>query len=146
MNCVEMIEKETTAAPTTNTVRFPNGILGFEQIKDYLLVANPAEQPFAWLKVADDAGLAFVVIDPFLVARDYYPNIPQADVAFLGLKSAEDAMLLAIVTIHDNGRATMNLKGPIVINRHTHTGKQVILANAGEFSVQYPLPVADTAS
>lgn len=146
MNCAEMIEIETTVAPTTNTVRFPAGLLGFEQIKDYLLVANPAEHPFVWLKVATDAGLAFVVVDPFIVAPDYHPDIPPADVAFLGLKSADDAMLLAIVTIHGNGQATMNLKGPIVINRHTHTAKQVIITNAANYSVQHALPVADSAA
>lgn len=146
MNCAEMIEIETTAAPATNTVRFPAGLLGFEQIKEYLMVANPGEQPFVWLKVANDAGLAFVVVDPFIVAPDYRPDIPPADVAFLGLNSAADAMLLAIVTIQGNGRATMNLKGPVVINRHTHTAKQVIITNAAEYSVQHPLPVADAAA
>jgi flagellar assembly factor FliW len=28
-----------------------------------------------------------------------------------------------------------------VINRHSHIGKQVIIANAADYSVQHPLPV-----
>jgi len=35
------------------------------------------------------------------------------------------------------------LKGPIVINRHTHIGKQVIITNAADYSVHHPLPVAE---
>ena len=54
---------------------------------------------------------------------DYQPDIPQADVEFLKLKQADDALLLGIVTVHDDQRATVNLKGPIVINRHTHVGQ-----------------------
>jgi flagellar assembly factor FliW len=146
MKCAEMIETETTVAPTASLVRFPAGLLGFEPIKDYRLVANPEEHPFLWLKAANDAGLAFVVVNPFMVAPDYRPDIPPADVAVLGLQSAEDAVLYAIVTLHGSGRATLNLKGPIVINRHTHAARQVILANAGDYSVQHALPLADAAA
>lgn len=144
MKCAEIMENETTVAPATHLVRFPAGLLGFEQIKDYLLVANPVEQPFAWLKVADNNGLAFVVINPFIVVPDYQPDIPTADATFLGLNRAQDAILLAIVTIQGD-QATMNLKGPIVINRHTHIAKQVIATNAAAYSVQHPLPMADAA-
>jgi flagellar assembly factor FliW len=108
-----------------------------------VLLANPDEKPFAWLKVADNKSLAFVVIDPFVVVPDYKPDIPQSDVDFLELKEANDALLLGIVTIHDHNRATMNLKGPVVINRHSHIGKQVILANASDYLVEHLLPVAE---
>ena len=144
MNCADIIDTERPAAPLDNKVRLPMGILGFEQIKDYVLLANPAEDPFAWLQVEANVALAFIVIDPFLVMPDYQPDIPQSDVEFLGLTEAADARLLNIVTIHSPNHATVNLKSPIVINRHTHTGKQVVLANASDFSVQHPLPVAQT--
>jgi flagellar assembly factor FliW len=146
MKCPDTIEMETSTTPMGNQVKLPMGILGFEKIKDYLLLADPAEAPFAWLRVADNASLAFVVINPFSVLPDYAPDIPEADVEFLGIKESADAMLLNIVTIHGAGRATVNLKGPVVINRTTHIAKQVIIANAGEYSVQHPLPVAEVAA
>lgn len=146
MKCAESIELETPPAPTGHPVRLPMGLLGFEQIKDYILVINPGEEPFAWLRVEDNAALAFVVIDPFVVLPDYKPDIPPADVEFLGLKDADDALLLGIVTVNGASHATVNLKGPVVINRHTHTGKQVIITNAANYSVQHPLPVADNAA
>lgn len=143
MKCAEMIETEAVVTTTRrDAVRMPAGLLGFEQIKDFVLVTNPDEEPFAWLQVEDNSALAFIVMDPFLAQPDYQPDIPQADVEFLKLKQANDALLLSIVTIHDDQQATVNLKGPIVINRHTHTGKQVIIANAGSYSVKHPLPVA----
>ena len=145
MKCAEMIEAQTPATTQRDVVRMPNGMLGFEQIKDYVLVSNPDEKPFAWLQVEDNVALAFVVIDPFVALADYQPDIPQADVEFLKLKQADDALLLGIVTIYDNQQATVNLKGPIVINRHTHTGKQVIIANASAYSIKHPLPVVGAA-
>jgi flagellar assembly factor FliW len=143
MKCAELTEPEITArTPHKNIVRIPTGLLGFEQIKDYVLTTNPDEEPFAWLHVEDNTALAFVVIDPFVVLPDYKPDIPKVDVEFLQLKEAKDALLLGIVTINDHQPPTVNLKGPIVINRHTHTGKQVIIANAANYSVKHPLPVA----
>lgn len=135
-NCVET---ESAATVAVSDVRLPMGLLGFEQMKDYLLIANPAEEPFGWLQIKGETSLAFVVINPFLIVPDYRPDIPQADVEFLGLNNSEDAMLLNIVTVHKADQATINLKGPIVINRNTGVGKQVVLANASDYSVQHPL-------
>ena len=142
MKCENTIEVETPATTPGNQIRLPAGILGFEQFTDYMLLADPAEMPFAWLRVAEGASLAFIVINPFIAVPDYAPDIPEADVEFLGLKDPNDALLFNIVTLRGPDRATLNLKGPIVINRHTHMGKQVILANAGNYSVEHPLPVA----
>jgi flagellar assembly factor FliW len=36
----------------------------------------------------------------------------------------------------------MNLKGPIVVNRFTLIGKQVVIANASQYSLQHPIVVA----
>jgi flagellar assembly factor FliW len=146
MKCAEMIETETPAVGRRDLVRMPNGMLGFEEIKDYVLTSNPEEHPFAWLQVQDNCALAFVVMDPFLALPEYQPDIPQADVDFLKLKQADDALLLGVVTIHDDQRATVNLKGPIVVNRHTHVAKQVIIANAAAYSVTHPLPLAEAGN
>jgi len=143
MKCLTLTETEMPEVATTNEVRLPTGLLGFEHLKDYLLVAKPGEEPFLWLQVRDDGPLAFVVVNPFLIAPDYQPDIPQADVAFLGIEDPEDAVLLNIVTLHSGGNATVNLKGPIVVNRHTMIGKQVVLANASEYAVHHPLPLVE---
>ena len=143
MNSVSTFETEITAAPTVTEVRLPMGLLGFEQIKGYLLIANPGEEPFEWLQVKDNAALAFVVIDPFLVLPDYQPDIPQADVEFLGLQDPHDALLFSIVTVHNPKQATVNLKGPVIFNRRTMVGKQVVLANANIYSIQHPLAVGE---
>lgn len=145
MNCDNPIEAELQTAPVACEVRLPMGLLGFEQIKQYLLVSDPAEEPFRWLRVKDNPSLAFVVVEPFIAVPDYHPDIPEPDVEFLGLARPEEAALYSIVTLHAGQRATINLKGPIVINRNTGIGKQVIIANAANYSVQHPLPETEPA-
>jgi flagellar assembly factor FliW len=140
-NCIETEPVATVASE----VRLPMGLLGFEKMKDYLLIANPGEEPFGRLQVKGDTSVAFVVLNPFLIVPDYHPDIPEADVDFLGLHDPQDAMVLNIVTVHKEGHATMNLKGPIVINRNSGIGKQVVIANGTDYSVQHPLLVAEEA-
>ena len=127
-------------------VRMPAGLMGFEQMKDYLLIAKPGEAPFRWLQVKGNTSLAFVVIEPFFFLPDYRPDIPQADVDYLGLLSPDDAAVYVIVTVSGPCRATANLKGPIVINRNTGLAKQVVIANAAQYSVLHPLPVNGNAA
>ena len=127
-------------------VRIPAGLLGFEHMKDYLLIAKAGEAPFHWLQVKNNPSLAFVVIEPVYFMPDYQPDIPQADVDFLDLSSPDDAAVYVIVTVGGSRHATANLKGPIVINRNTGLAKQVVIANAAQYSVQHPLPVNGNAA
>jgi flagellar assembly factor FliW len=143
MKFAENIEIAALPAEAKHTVRLPLGLLGFERVKEVLLLANPTEAPFLWLQLPDDASLAFLVVNPFLIAPDYSPDIPGEDAEFLGLRGPEEALLFNIVTLHGSSQATVNLKGPIVLNRRTLTGKQVVLNNAAEYSVQHPLPVVN---
>jgi flagellar assembly factor FliW len=144
MKFAEPIESatEVMTVQTENIIQFPLGLLGFEQIKKFVLLSNPDEAPFRWLQVLNDSSLAFLVISPFEVDPAYAPNLPDNDTEFLGLESPEDALVYNIVTLHRNGSATVNLKGPIVVNRHTFIGKQVVPLNAPELPLQHPLPVS----
>ena len=148
MNTLELIEPETRATngmaarhQPKDVIRLPLGLLGFERVKNYVLLTNASEEPFMWLQMLEDAKHAFLVVSPAVAAPDYRPDINEQDVAFLGLTAPEDAIIVNIVTLRQ-GRATVNLKGPIVINRHTLVGKQVIPNNAQSFSVRHPLNVS----
>lgn len=111
-------------------IRLPLGLLGFENVKQYALLANPAEEPFMWFQLLDDSKRAFLVAPPSRLVADYQPDINDDDVEFLEIKEPADAFLLNIITIQNGKPSTINLKGPLVINRHTLIGKQVIPNNA----------------
>jgi len=143
MNAAVFAEHPTEEVANRTSAQFPLGLLGFESIKHFELLANPGEAPFRWLQAAGDPGLAFLVVPPFEVLADYSPDISPEDVRFLGLDSPADVLMFNIVTLRANGRATVNLKGPLVLNRHTLRGKQVVLANGADYALQHPLPAAD---
>jgi flagellar assembly factor FliW len=72
---------------------------------------------------------------------DYEPEVFDEDAAALGLAGPEDALVLNIVCVQPGNPldTTVNLVGPVIINRRTGIGKQVVLANHGRFSARHPL-------
>lgn len=142
MKTAELVAPAPRGKNGQSIIKLPHGLLGFEKFKNYVLLSNPQEEPFLWLQMVDNGGKAFLVVSPFLVKPDYQPDIAEADVEFLGLTNPEDALIYNICTIKGPGQATINLKGPVVINRHTLIAKQVIPNNALQFSTCHPIPVA----
>lgn len=143
MNTCDTLELETMAVRKENIIHLPMGLLGFENIKKYVLLSEPEDAPFHWLQVLDDSRLAFLVLSPFEVLPDYQLNLSDEDVEFLKLASPEDALVYNTVTVHPGGRTTINLKGPIVLNRFSLRGKQVVLTHPAGYSLQHPLPIAE---
>ncbi len=142
METAETKVSAPSQVPPEQIVRLPLGLFGFERVKEYLLLSDPAEEPFLWLQARGDATLAFLVVPPQLAVPSYIPSISPEDGAFVGATDASELSLLCIVTLRGAGKATLNLKGPVVLNRRTWVAKQVIPVNASEYSVQHPLPVA----
>ncbi len=125
-----------------DVIRLPYGRLGLEGVKNYVLLANPHEAPFMWFQMLEDARRSFLVVTPSLVVADYHPEFNEGDAEFLEVDGPGDAFLISIVTLRPHSQATVNLKGPIVINRRTLVGKQVIPNNAAGYSLKHPLSVS----
>jgi flagellar assembly factor FliW len=108
---------------------FPQGLFGFEELTDYVLL-DAERQPFYWLQSLDREQIAFVLINPFLIRSDYEVNIGNDELAEIGIDSPEKTLIFTIVTIPPDGEPmTVNLQGPLAINRDTRRGKQAILTD-----------------
>lgn len=142
MNTEAVLEPEVCELNDQVIIDLPFGLLGFERVKKYIVLARPQEAPFMWMQMMDNTRKAFLIVSPFIVLPEYQPDIPTADAEYLGLNEPADALVYAICTLRGPGRATANLRGPLVINRHTMIGKQIIPNNAPSFALDYPLPVA----
>lgn len=106
---------------------FPRGLLGFETFQNYVLL-DAERQPFYWLQSMDVERIAFVLLDPFVFRPDYEVSIDDEELGEIGVTSPGKALIFSIVTIPGDGEPmTANLQGPLVINRETRQGKQVIL-------------------
>jgi len=124
-----------------STLAFPNGLFGFESARDLTLVQSDSEHPFGWLECKGEQGPSFLVVEPQDVGQAYQPEISREDAAALGLGGRDDTLVLAVVTHHDNGRLTLNLKSPIIINLKRGTGRQIIPRNVSAFTSQFPLEI-----
>jgi len=115
-------------------LHFAGGLPGFPDARRFVLLRLGDEtSPFSMLRSLDDeVDLEFVVTHPALFFPDYEPEIDDDTAARLELQSADDALLLVIVTVGDPVAAsTANLLGPIVVNRHTRAAAQAVLGNSG---------------
>jgi flagellar assembly factor FliW len=109
-------------------ITMPSGPLGFENSTRFCLIQPRAGASFRWLQSIEEPALAFVVVDPSEYFTDYEIEIGESDVQKLQLTSEEDALVLAILTIRDNGHSvSANLAAPIVVNSKNLTGAQIVL-------------------
>lgn len=122
-----------------DVILFPQGIPGFEQNREYVIVSIPEYIPFEWLVAVDGSKLRFAIVNPLLFRPDYSPNILKEQLEELEIKHPDDILLYTIVTIkEDPFESTANLIGPIIINRKKRIGKQIIIDDE-RYSVREPI-------
>jgi flagellar assembly factor FliW len=128
----------------TKIIDMRDGILGFEHLKKFVLHREDEKNPFWWFQSLDEGTVAFVVINPFIAKVDYEPVLDDYDTRLLGIKSVEDVVMLAIVTIRQTPfSVSVNLRAPIVINAKKRIAKQVVLEDTAH-PIQYYLKPADS--
>ncbi len=127
-------------APPSLELRFASGIVGFPEHRRGEIFHLPDQLPFQWLRLHGPSPLHFVVLDPVGVIPDYAPELFDDDASALGIATAADALIFNIVTVRDDpSRATVNLVGPIIVNRHTGAARQVVIANHTLYRARHPL-------
>ena len=129
-------------------IHLPRGLIGFPEAQRLELIYNPEELPFMWLRSTDNRSLNFIVIEPFGLVPRYVVEISDEDSAQLAIKRPEEALLLNIVNFRPDepGSATVNLIGPIAINRRTLVGRQIVIANYADYSARHPLVAPEAAA
>ena len=130
---------DITSVEHRNRISLPQGLFGFPEIREMELVFDQEELPFMWLREDKKDGLAFIVIEPGGIIPDYSVEITDADVGLLGVSGHEDTMILNIVTLSpdQSGVISLNLVGPIIVNRTKLIGKQCIINNHEAYSSRH---------
>ena len=105
------------------------------------LFYDQEELPFMWLREQEENGLAFIVIEPGGIIPDYAVEISDADVEILGITGSEDTMILNIVTLpsEQSSKISVNLVGPVIVNRNSLVAKQCIINNHDKYSARFSL-------
>jgi flagellar assembly factor FliW len=123
-------------------IRFAAGLPGFPHVHLFHLKPwGPPGSPYLLLRAVEDPDVGFVVVPPWVFYPEYEFDLDDASAERLGLAVSDDAIVLAVVTLRDRPEdATLNLLGPIVVNRHTHEAAQIVLPTSS-YSVRAPLAV-----
>jgi len=122
-------------------IHLPFGLIGLPKVRRFNVLPIKRSPPFLSMRSIGEERLNFIVIEPAGVIPDYLLELGDADAESMQIDFAEDALVLNIVTVHslEPQYVTVNLVGPVVLNRKTLVGKQVILANADCYSTHYVL-------
>ena len=111
-----------------DVLTFPEGLLGFADLRKFALLDDPSDEIFAWLQSCEAPHVAFPVLEPELFSPAYKANLTKGDMEAIKLPSADKARFFSIVTIPDDPtQMTANLKAPVVINVVDKTARQCVL-------------------
>ena len=121
-------------------INFPNGIVGFPELKDFLLIHDSeGNGNVRWLQSVQEPAFAMPVIDPLHVMADYNPSIEDELLKPLGEMSVENMLVLVTITVpHEIEKMTVNLKAPIVINGENRKANQIITDDE-KYLVKFPI-------
>lgn len=118
-------------------IKFEDGILGFEDVKEYILVHEDEAQTIWYLEGEKDGIPSLVVVDPTLFFKDYSPVLSKADSDFF--KGSKELCFLSVAVLKDPiTDSVINLKSPIIIDVDKKIGRQVILENV-DYPVRYKM-------
>jgi len=113
-----------------NIINFPNGILGFESSKRFVMIDFPNNALFKFLQDIDNENVSFVLINPWDFFEDYEIDIPDKELDTIDLNPEIENTLeiYSIVTLGSSLKeSTANLLAPIIINIKSKLGKQYVL-------------------
>lgn len=132
-------QPETEVETGRNIIHFKDGILGFEDIHEYLLY-HEDENNIIWsLQAVDSDVPSFIVIDPFTILPAYRPALSAQELSYFSDTDPSDLCFLAIAVLAPElTDSVANLKAPIVIDINTREAKQVILEDS-DYPIRYRL-------
>ncbi len=122
-----------------DVIIFKDGIPGFYENREFVIVRDEQYAPFEWLVSIDESQLRFAMVNPMIVYPDYNPHITRSQIEGLDLTNPEDVLMYTFVTVAENyEESTINLMGPVLINTARKEGRQIILENS-KYSTKEPI-------
>jgi flagellar assembly factor FliW len=113
---------------TEDVLTFPEGLLGFADLRQFVLVDDPTDEIFIWLQSCEVPEIAFPVLEPELFVQKYQPGLTKTDNESLKITAADKARYFCIITIPDDPtQMSANMKAPIIINLTHKIARQCVL-------------------
>ena len=94
-------------------LEFPNGIIGFEELKKFAIIYNSEDENEArisWLQSMDEPMIALPVVDPLAIVPDYAPMIEDELLKPLGNPADKDLLFLLVLQIRLQNYLLLQIK------------------------------------
>ncbi|MGB4589268.1 MAG: flagellar assembly protein FliW [Clostridiaceae bacterium] len=118
---------------------FPEGILGFEESRRFVLLDVPKNELFKIFQDVDRKYVSFVIAVPWGVQGGYDISIPDEDLFRIKIQRKEQVLVMNIVTMPEAlENSTINLLAPLVMNVEARLGRQYVLSE-GRYTTRHPL-------
>jgi flagellar assembly factor FliW len=110
-------------------IRFENGMPGFVDCTQFIVMDHDRETPLKWLQCVDRSEVAFLVVEPEQVLGSYEVEVPPSVLRIVQWDEHDDARDVAVFVILnvDDGELTANLRAPVVVNVRKRLAFQMIL-------------------
>lgn len=118
---------------------FPKGLPGFEEEEEFVILPIGDNQEFQVMQSTKEAGVAFVVANPYTIVEGYDFKIDDPTVDLLEVESPEELMVLGIVFIKEPfEESTINLQAPLLFQTKNRKAKQMVL-NDKRYLIKHPV-------
>jgi flagellar assembly factor FliW len=119
-----------------DVLTFVDGLIGMEECRRWVLLSDATNDALGWLQSLDRAEVALAVVSPRPFVPGYRVRVARRDIQPLGLRDAQDAQVLVIIS-YANGALALNLKAPLVVHLNERLGRQIVARD--DHPVQYIL-------
>ncbi len=123
-----------------SVLTFPEGLIGFETLREFVVMPNEKEGPLFWIQSVEDPQVALVLTDPTNFFPNYIVAPEEGERDKIGIDADGQCFALVVVSVSQQRDITLNLAAPILFAPESNKAMQVILDNS-EHQIQTPLPV-----
>ncbi|MFB1049911.1 flagellar assembly protein FliW [Paraliobacillus sp. JSM ZJ581] len=110
-----------------NLLTFPQGIPGFNNEKEFVLLELQYNSVFQVLQSTITPTLGFIVVNPYHIYHTYAFDLDDHTIEALEINSADQVKVASIVSLKEPfEKSTINLQAPIIINQVNKLAKQYI--------------------
>lgn len=106
----------------------PQGLIGFETCRHWVLLANEDNEEVAWLQSVALSEVALPVISPRRFLPQYKLHVHRRDLETLQMHQRDKVFVLTVVS-RTGDSLTTNLKSPIVLNATQRLAIQVVVTD-----------------
>ena len=78
----------SVAIQADDVINFPEGLLGFNELRQFVLLDDPSDEIFAWLQSCEEPNIAFPLLEPELFAPSYVVQLSKHDLEVLNLETS----------------------------------------------------------